>query len=47
MRSAVMPTGGKIEWGYATYAFQSQAPTFQQSAKTQPRGVGTRRVRRE
>ncbi len=44
IRSAELPTGGRIEWDYATYGFKSQAPTVQESVKTQQRGVGARRT---
>ncbi len=44
IRSATLPTGGRLEWDYATYGFQSQAPTIQESAMTLQRGVGARRT---
>lgn len=44
MRSASVPTGGRIEWDYATYGFQSQAPTIHTASVTEQRGVGVRRI---
>lgn len=44
IRSMVVPTGGRFEWDYRTYGFQSQAPTVQQSTMNLQRGVGARRT---
>ncbi len=33
IRSVALPTGGRIEWDYATYGFKSQAPTVQDSSR--------------
>jgi RHS repeat-associated protein len=44
IRSMVVPTGGRFEWDYGDYLFQSQAPTLQESSITLQRGVGARRT---
>ena len=44
IRSMVVPTGGRFEWDYGTYGFQSQAPELPQSSMTLQRGVGARRT---
>ncbi len=44
IRSAKVPTGGRVGWEYATYIFQSQAPTLQESSRNRQRGVGARRT---
>jgi RHS repeat-associated protein len=44
IRSMVVPTGGRFEWDYGDYLFQSQAPTLPESSLTLQRGVGARRT---
>jgi RHS repeat-associated protein len=44
IRSMVVPTGGRFEWDYGDYLFQSQAPTLPESTLTLQRGVGARRT---